>query len=468
MNLIIDVVDKAMSTVYDKVKSRINSLIREWESAYVDRTRRSKELYERARNLMPAGVTYSIRYMRPYPLYIDRAEGTRAWDVDSNEYIDLWMGHGAHVLGHSPKVVKEAVIDLLSNKPGSWHLGYENPYAILWAELISKVTGMDMVRHCISGTEANMYALRLARAFTRRKYVVKVEGGWHGGLDQLHIAVNNFRGVESAGLPEEFTKYTIVVPYNDLNEAEAALKRYPVAAILIEPVTGVGGCLPAERDYLKGLRELAYQYGSLLILDEVITGFRLAPGGAQEFFKVKGDLVVYGKAVGGGFPGSGAVAGIAEIMELYDHIKYPDPSMRAFHGGTFTGNPINMIAGYALIKYLSEHRELYDQANNLWEGVRRDIDKVCEENDRICWVVGVGNMSGIHFTRVRPRNVREVYELRWSEEVVYAHHLFMRLKGILYMSERNIHFLPSLIHKEDEAKSLLSSFTEFLSMITRG
>lgn len=451
-----------MSSRYDVVRSKINTLIRELEFKYVEKTRKSRELFERAKRVLPAGVTYAIRFMRPHPLYIERAEGTRVWDVDGNEYVDFWMGHGAHILGHAPKVVVDAVVEALSKSPRSWHLGYENPYAVLWAELISKVAGVDMVRHCMSGTEANMYALRVARTFTKRKYVIKVEGGWHGGLDQLHVGVSNFGKQESAGLPEEFIRYTLTVPYNDLEAVETLLKKHSVAAVLIEPVTGVGGCLPADKDYLKGLKELTERYGSLLIFDEVLTGFRLAPGGAQEHFNVKADLTVYGKIVGGGFPGSGAIGGRAEVMELFDHLKYSDPATRAFHGGTFTGNPINMIAGYALIKYLSEHRGLYEESNNLWENFRREVDKACREFGDVCWSVGTGSMSGIHFTRVRPRNVREVYELRWSEDIVYAHHLYMRLNGILYMSEKNIHFLPALTHSSNDVKKLLESFVEFL------
>ncbi|MCX8196268.1 MAG: aspartate aminotransferase family protein [Acidilobaceae archaeon] len=443
---------------------KLEALLKELLPKYEERTRRSRALFERARKVLPAGVTYHTRLFAPYPLYVERAKGSRVWDVDGNEYVDLWMGHGTHILGHSPDIVTEAAAE--ASRIGT-HLGFENPYAVEYAELLSRVVpNLEMVRFTNSGTEANMYAVRLVRAFTGRKYLVKIEGGWHGGYDALHTGVSPpFTGPESAGLPEEAIKYTISVPFNDLQAMEEALRRYPVAAVIVEPVLGAGGCIEPVEGYLRGLRELTEKYGSLLVFDEVITGFRLSPGGAQEYFNVEADVVVLGKIVGGGYAGAGAFGGKREIMEMLDVLKYTDPRSRPFHGGTFTGNPVSMKAGMTIVKYLSDNRGLYERANELWEQAKREIEEACEEKDGACWATGTGTMVGVHFTRVRPRNVREAYELRWSRKAELALHLYSRLNGILYMSEKMPHFLPSLIHGREEAKASVEVIRGFLSLL---
>ncbi|MDK6027897.1 aspartate aminotransferase family protein [Ignisphaera sp. 4213-co] len=452
--------------MYARIEERLVELSKELVDKYFEKTAKSKRLFERASKVLPAGVTYSIRWFKPYPIFIEKAEGVRVWDVDGNSYVDFWMGHGTHILGHKPEFVIEAVKEVLNK---GTHLGYENPYAVEYAELLTKVVpGVEMIRFTNSGTEANMYALRLARAYTKRKYVVKIEGGWHGGYDALHKAVTYpFTEPESAGLPEEYLAYTIAVPFNDVEALEKTLKSYSVAAIVIEPVLGAGGSIEPVNNYLKEVRRLAYEHNSLLIFDEVITGFRLAPGGAQEYFGVKADLVVFGKIVGGGFAGAGAFGGRAEVMELIDHMKYPSPAKRSFHGGTFVGNPVNMVTGKAMVEYLVKHRDLYEKAERIWSNFRRDVTKLCEETNIQCWTTGVATMIGIHFTTSKPKNVREVYELRWSKSIEQVLHLYMRTRGILYMKENLVHLLPSLIHTEEEAKLFKETLAEFLTTLTR-
>ena len=434
--------------------------------AYMAKSKRSRELFERAQRVLPGGTTYHIRYFSPYPLYMSKAKGSKIWDVDGNEYDDYWMGHGAHILGHAPDFVVEAVNEV--SRSGT-HLGFENEYAVRYAELLTRVIpNAEMVRFCNSGTEANMYAVRLARAYTKRRYIVKVEGGWHGSLDQLHVAVTPpFHGAESLGIPEEFIKYTIAIPYNDLNKLENTLRNFDVAAILIEPVPGSGGCIEPEPNYLKEVRRLADAYGALLIFDEVITGFRLALGGAQEYFNVRADLVVLGKIVGGGYPGAGAFAGPSEYMELLNHLKYPNPRQRVFHGGTFTGNTVSMVAGYTTIKYLYENRHIYDEFNYRWGSTAKRLDKVCQEFNRICWITSVGSMIGIHFTSNKPRNIAEAYMNRLSEKIYKALHMYMIVSGIVYMSANMPHLMPSIVHTEEQAKRLVATFAQFLSYITK-
>ncbi|MEM4506606.1 MAG: aspartate aminotransferase family protein [Ignisphaera sp.] len=444
----------------------LDDIVSRLSSKYVEKTRRSREMFERALRIFPGGVTYHIRYLEPYPIYVSRAKGSIVWDVDGNEYDDYWMGHGAHILGHSPDFVVEAVNKI--SREGT-HFGFENIYAIEYAELLTKVVpNIEMIRFCNSGTEANMYAVRLARAYTKKRYIVKIEGGWHGSLDQLHVALTPpFTEPESLGIPNDFVKYTVAVPYNDIENLEKVAKRFDVAAIVIEPVPGAGGCIEPEKNYLKEVRRIADAYGALLIFDEVITGFRLSLGGAQEYFNVKADIVVFGKIIGGGYPGAGAFAGKREYMELLNHIKYPSPRQRVFHGGTFVGNPITMIAGYTTIDYLARNRSLYEVFNNRWWYVAKKMDKICEEYNRICWITSTGSMIGIHFTSKKPRNIAEAYMNRWSEKVYKALHLFMVTNNIVYLSEKMPHLLPSMAHSETQISRFIEMLEQFLSIIAR-
>lgn len=444
----------------------LDDIVSRLSSKYVEKTRRSREMFERALRIFPGGVTYHIRYLEPYPIYVSRAKGSIVWDVDGNEYDDYWMGHGAHILGHSPDFVVEAVNKI--SREGT-HFGFENIYAIEYAELLTKVVpNIEMIRFCNSGTEANMYAVRLARAYTKKRYIVKIEGGWHGSLDQLHVALTPpFTEPESLGIPNDFVKYTVAVPYNDIENLEKVAKRFDVAAIVIEPVPGAGGCIEPEKNYLKEVRRIADAYGALLIFDEVITGFRLSLGGAQEYFNVKADIVVFGKIIGGGYPGAGAFAGKREYMELLNHIKYPSPRQRVFHGGTFVGNPITMVAGYTTIDYLARNRSLYEVFNNRWRYAAKKMDKICEEYNRICWITSTGSMIGIHFTSKKPRNIAEAYMNRWSEKVYKALHLFMVTNNIVYLSEKMPHLLPSMAHSKTQISRFIEMLEQFLSIIAR-
>ncbi len=453
---------KPMSTLDEKLEEWVKKV----ELDYFSKTKKSRELYSKAAKLTPGGVTYSIRYFSPYPPYIVKAKGTRVWDVDGNEYIDYWMGHGAHVLGHLSDVVLGAVKEALDI---GTHLGFEHPYVLEYLELLRRVLpGVEMLRFTNSGSEANMYAVRLARAYTKKKYIVKMEGGWHGGVDVLHVGVTYpYRQPESAGLLEDVYKYTLVVPFNDVESLEKTLKSHDVAAVFLEPVMGAAGCIEPEKGYLKEVRRIVDEHDVLLVFDEVITGFRLALGGAQEYYNVKADVVVYGKAIGGGAGAIGAFGAREEIMELLDHIKYRETETRVFHGGTFVANPIVVKAGYALVKHLVENRGIYEASNSLWGFFRKKVESVCLEHGVECWSTGDGSLSSIHFTRKRPRNAREVYEYRWSKLVERAFNLYSRVRGAIYASERLAHFLPSLIHGKGEVEFLINVFADFVESISR-
>ena len=449
------------------LEERAARLRKELERQIESRTPASRTLYERASRVLPGGVTYHIRWFTPYPIYVARAKGPYVWDVDGNQYIDLWMGHGAHVLGHNPDPVRKRVMEILE-EAGS-HLGYENPYAVEYAELLVKVIpSAELVRFTNSGTESSMYAVRLARAYTGRKRIVKIRGGWHGAYDALHYGVAPPYNVpESAGLPEDYVRYTVAVPFNDLEAVEAEIRKGDVAAVIVEPVLGAGGCIEAKPDYLRGLRELTERYNVLLVFDEVITGFRLSLGGGQEYYGVVPDLTLLGKAVGGGYPGSGAIVGKEEVMRLLDHIKVPDPRRRSGHGGTFTGNPVTIAAGYALVSYLYSNRSLYDDFNRLWGYARSKMQSLCSSRGIACFTTGAGSMVGIHFTEVRPWKHEDAALRRWGRETVKAMHKFMLSRGILYLTEDMAHFLPSMAHERRHVDRVIEIFDEFLSELTR-
>jgi len=394
---------------------------------YISKTQKSKELYERAKKVLPAGVSYAIRHFNPYPFYTAKAKGSKLFDVDGNEYVDFWLGHTALILGHSPPVVIEAVKRQLEN---GTHYGTSHELEIELAQQIVKmVPSAEMVRFTNSGTEANMYATRLARTYASRNRIAKFEGGWHGGYDALHIGVRHpFDILESAGLTAEALQDTIVLPFNDLEGVKEKLKKEDVASIVIEPVLGAGGVIPAEREFLKGLRELCDEKSILLIFDEVITGFRLAPGGGQQYYGVTPDITVLGKILGGGFP-IGAFCGRREIMERIDMLLYERPHC-SFHGGTFAANPISMTAGLTTLKIL-ENGQLISKLNKLGGEIREQLRKDFEANGVDVQVTGVGSLFYTHFTKEEVKDARAASKADKKKLVNY--HLHLIANGVFFL-----------------------------------
>ncbi len=427
---------------------------------YVEFTPKSRELFERARKVLPGGVSYVIRYVDPYPFYVVKAKGCRLWDVDGNEYIDFWMAHGAVVTGHGYEPVINAVREQLEY---GLHMGWCNEWEIKWAEAVCRWFDADMVRPTNSGTEANMYAVRLARAYTGKEKVGKFEGGWHGGYDGLHKAVTYpYDKPASLGLTEGALKYIITLPYNDLDGVRKRIKGEDVACIIIEPVLGAGGCIPADKEFLKGLRELCDDMGILLIFDEVITGFRFYKG-AQHYYGVKPDLTTLGKAVGGQFfPGAGAFCGREDIMELLDHIKRPNFWERAFHGGTYVGNALTMRAGCTLITELEKNADkFYPYMDQLGERFRKGLEDVFSSYGFEAYVTGVGSMIGIHFTREKP--VDGITSER-TKDVEMCNKFFRHMLNnkVVYVSALKPHLFISVAHTEKEIDTFVSLTEEFV------
>ena len=414
---------------------------------YASKTSKSKALYERAKKVLPAGVSYGIRYFEPYPFYTAKAKGSKLYDVDGNEYIDFWLGHTALILGHSPPAVVEAVKRQLEN---GTHYGTSHELEIELAEQVVKmVSGAEMVRFTNSGTEANMYATRLARACTGRSKIAKFEGGWHGGYDALHIGVHYpFNIPESAGLTAGTLQDTILLPFNDLEGVEEKLKNEKVASIVIEPVLGAGGGIPAEKEFLKGLREFCDEKEILLIFDEVITGFRLAPGGAQQYYGIAPDITVFGKILGGGFP-VGAFCGCRKIMERLDSLLHKRPHY-SFHGGTFAANPITMTAGLTTLKIL-EDGQLISKLNMVGDKIREQLREIFEGNGVDVQVTGTSSIFNTHFTKEKVKDANATFRADRKKLVDYN----------LKLIENGVFFLPthtgalSTAHSKADVEKLL-------------
>jgi len=424
---------------------------------YASKTPKSRALYERAKRVLPGGVSYGIRYFEPYPFYTARARGSRLYDVDGNEYIDFWLGHTALILGHSPPMVVQAVDKQLRN---GTHYGTSHELEVLLAEQVAKmVPTAEMTRFTNSGTEANMYATRLARAYTRRDKVAKFEGGWHGGYDALHVAVKYpFDLPESAGVTAGATKDTIVLPFNDLDAVEKRLKNESVASVIIEPVQGAGGGVPAEKEFLKGLRELCNEKDILLVFDEVITGFRLAPGGAQQYFDVRPDITVFGKILGGGFP-VGALSGRTEMMEHLNSLAYKRPEY-CFHGGTFTGNPITMTAGLATLRQL-EDGHIINELNKTGAKIRQHLVDIFGRKGIDVQIVGAGSIFNTHFTKHAVRNASDAYKA--DRKMLLAYNLALIANGVFLLPTHN--GVISSAHSEKDIDRLFEETERFAKQV---
>jgi len=357
----------------------------------------SRALYDRALSVMPGGVNSSVRAIQPYPFFIERGDGGHVVDADGNRYLDFVMGYGPLLLGHDPpEPVRAAVQQRASEGP---MYGAPTEVEVELAEFIARhVQSVEMVRFVNSGTEATVSAVRLARGVTGRDKVVVMQGGYHGAQESTLVEGEAGAAVPSSpGIPEAFAEHTLPVPFNDEEAVRAVFADHgdDVAAVLAEPILGNRGIVHPEEGYLETLRAVTADHGALLVLDEVITGFRVGgPRCAQGVFGVEPDLTTFGKIVGGGFP-VGAVGGRAEILEELT------PSGQVFQSGTFSGHPVTMAAGLETLRYAAEN-DVWDHVNALGEQLRDGLTDIVADQAPDYTVVGRDSMFKVVFTRDGP------------------------------------------------------------------
>jgi glutamate-1-semialdehyde 2,1-aminomutase len=378
---------------------------------YTLKTPRSKELFQRSERVMPGGVCHGLRFFPPYPFYVKSARGSTIWDVDENEYLDFWMGHFALILGHAhPEVIQ----DLREQIAHGVHWGIVNEWEVDLAELVSRfVPCAESVRFCNTGAEATMYAVRVARGYTGRDTVLKAEGGWHGFCTDLMVAVHApFEKPESLGIPPSPEMEVRTFPFNEVEAAVEAIRHAEdLAAVIVEPVLGAGGAIPADPEFLQALREETEVRDALLIFDEIITGFRLGLGGAQERYGIIPDLVTLGKVLGGGLP-IGAIAGRRDVLEV-SNPRRPREERVSIGGGTFSCNPLSMRAGLATLRYLEAHRDRYEDIDRMGDELRRELPAAFRDEGVEIVCTGTGSLFQIHFPLeegLEIRSARDVYE----------------------------------------------------------
>lgn len=359
----------------------------------------SKELFDRAKTLMPGGVSSPVRAIKPYPFYTEQAQGAHLKTVDGKDLLDCCMAYGPLILGHAHPAVREAIANQLER---GWLYGTPTPLEPAYAKMITgDHPGMTMIRFVSSGSEATMAAIRLARGYTGKKDIIKIEGGFHGAHDAVLIKAGSgatTMGVpDSAGIPSDVAAHTRQVPFNDPEALDSLLSDHDdIAALIIEPVQGnIGPILPQE-NYLREVRSITKAHDVLLIFDEVITGYRIGIGGAQVKYGVKPDLTTLGKIIGGGLP-IGAFGGRREIMELIS------PQGPVYQAGTFSGNPLSLTAGMATLEWIHSHRDLYHGLDEKTRAIEESLGSYEKGS-----FVRLGSMFKYFFRSAPPQNYREV------------------------------------------------------------
>jgi glutamate-1-semialdehyde 2,1-aminomutase len=374
------------------------------EAAYRERTPGSAALAAEARSLLPSGITHDGRYLEPYGVYVERAEGAYKWDVDGNRYIDYYGGHGALLLGHNHPRVSAAIQSALER---GTHFGASHALEVRWAKAIrGLMPSAERIRFTSSGTEATLMAVRLARSFTGRRKILRIRTHFHGWHDHMTSGYqSHFDGAPTVGVLPAVAAQVVLADPNDVDGLRGILAPDPeIAAAIVEPTGGSFGMVPLAPSFLVALRELTAAHGALLIFDEVVTGFRVAPGGAQGHFGIRPDLSTLAKIVAGGMPG-GAVAGRADVLAALDFAASAAAGAEKIqHPGTFNANPVSAAAGIAALDVIAS-TDACDRANASAAALRQGMNEVLEELD-VPWAA-YGTFSAIHlFTNPKGRALR--------------------------------------------------------------
>jgi glutamate-1-semialdehyde 2,1-aminomutase len=450
------------------------NIIRETLHAeFLDRFPTSAQRYAEAKEIFPAGVTHDGRYLNPFPVYVNRAQGSHKWDVDGHQFVDFWMGHGALLLGHNYPQITQAVTEQVSQ---GTHYGASHELEISWGRWVQRlIPSAERVRFVSSGTEATMMAIRLARGFTGRNKLVRFATHFHGWHDTAMLGVSPpFDTPDSVGIPGGTLAAIKVLPPNDIAAVEQTLSSDPdIAAVILEPAGGHNGAVPTRPGYLAALRELCAAHRVILIFDEVVTGFRYSPGGAQAYFGVTPDMTTLAKILGGGLPG-GAVAGRADIMAQIDFTNDPkaNRTRRLSHPGTFNANPLSAAAGIAMLEIAASgepQQRSYELTRQLAQGLNEVLQDTgtpgCVYYDRSGFHILAGQKD------FQPENVEEQIAQAQPERLVAGmgpltqpFRAAMLLQGIdLSGSAGRL----SAVHSEGDIEQTLSAFARTLDRFRR-
>ena len=445
------------------MEDRVENISWKILDTYRKKTPKSLAHHEMAGKYLPGGDTRSATYFSPYPVYMESGRGCYLYDADGNEYLDMLGNYTSLIHGHAFATIVEVIREQAVK---GTVFGSAGAIQYLHAEhLCSRIPAMDMIRYCNSGTEATLFVIRTARAFTRRDCIVKIDGGYHGGHDLAEV--NILPDIETDGLPKASVRTGVpasvlqdvrVIPFNDLAAVASLLEAEAgrIAAIIVEPVLGAGGVIPPQDNYLAGLRELADRFKVLLIFDEVIT-LRLSTGGMQKLSGVTPDLTSLGKIIGGGLP-VGAFGGRADIMTLFD----PAQPQAIFHSGTFNAANMVMAAGLCALKALDQ--PAIDRINTLGERLKTGLNKAFKEAGIRGQASGIGSLNQIHWCDDPLHNARDVSRaLAGAAELPGLLHLGLMNRGI-YSAKRGM-FVISTPMSEVEIDKTVAAFANTLDML---
>jgi glutamate-1-semialdehyde 2,1-aminomutase len=422
----------------------------------------NQELFERSKEVLVGGVNSPVRAISPYPFFVSGARGARLFDEEERSYVDFCLAYGPMILGHGHPAVRRAVQDRLQD---AWCFGTPTVQEIEYAKfIVSHVPNVDKVRCVNTGTEATMNAIRLARGFTGRDKIIKVEGAFHGAHDSVLVKAGSgaltHSVPDSAGIPNDVIKNTILIPFNDIAALEDALKENEgdVAALITEPVIGNAGCILPKEGFLNDTKRLLHEHGSLLILDEVITGFRLGMGGAQEHFGVDADIVTMGKIVGGGFP-IGVVGARHEIMDRMT------PGGNVYNAGTFNGHPASITAGLATLRTI-EAENVLERVAAIGRDVQKGLADIVEDHGLGFQVQGLGPMFQVYFN---DRPVWDLSDAKASRAGAFAEYCAdLRGMGVFLPPSQFECCFVSFAHDRDTIAFSIEQFNAAMGNVARG
>jgi glutamate-1-semialdehyde 2,1-aminomutase len=430
-----------------------------FEEQLIARTPASKKMYERASRVLPGGVAGNGKFLPPYPIYLLGGHGAEVVDIDGNKYVDLLMGGGVHILGHSPASVLRAVHEQIDI---GVHYYMAAEAEVKMAEKVCQLMpSCEMVRFVNTGSEATQMALRTARAFSKRNMIAKFEGNFHGQHEYVLVSTLGVSGpaeapephIDSAGVPDGVIKQLLILPYNDANRAEEEITKHAseLGAVIVEPVSAFGlGVVPADVEFLKALRAVCTRFEIPLIFDEVVTNFRLGLGGAMEYFGVQPDLVSLGKIIGGGF----AIGGYGGKREIMEKVVTPkaglwDLSNQIFQSGCFSGNPVSMTAGLVVLEEL-EKGQVHPHINHMTQLLANGLREIGGRLDLPIMVNAATSIIQVHFGSETIHNKRDALKVDRAASLKF--HLGLRANGVI--ASYHPLFL-SAAHNEQHIKRVL-------------